>query len=102
MRNPNPVTRFYQIKPGESGWARIWITDDACFTCVSDWRNWGYWWGNPGQEFRRFLISCDESYLTTCLMQGDRKTERQVRAFLKHVWPLFVEQLKAELALEAA
>jgi len=25
-----------------------------------------------------------------------------VRQFLKHVWPLFVEQLKAQLAAEAA
>lgn len=102
MRNPNPQTRLYQIKPDESGWARIWITDDGAFTCLSDWGNYGYWWGNPGQEFRRFLATCDDSYLTGCFINGDRENTGKVRAFLKNVWPLLVEQLKAEFATEAA
>jgi hypothetical protein len=101
-RNPNPVTRFYQIKPGESGWARIWITDDATFTCVSDWGNYSYWWGGPGCEFRLFLARCDDSYLTGCFLGGDRKNAPKVKAFLKNVWPLFREQLRAELATEVA
>lgn len=62
-RNPNPTTRLYQIKPGKSGWARIWITDDGCITILSDWGNYGYWFGAPDMEFRAFLLQCDTDYL---------------------------------------
>lgn len=63
-RIENPTTRLYQIKPGKSGWARIWLTDDGCFTCMSDWGNYAYWWGDPGCEFREFLTHCDSHYLS--------------------------------------
>jgi hypothetical protein len=102
MRDPNPTTLFYQVKPGQEGWARIWITNDGSFACISDWGNWGHWWGAPGCEFRRFLIGRDDSYLAGCFMHGDDRLERKARAFLKNVWPLFVELLRAELATEAA
>lgn len=101
-RKQDPITRFYQIKPGQSGWARIWITDDACFTCISDWGNYGHWWGGPGKEFRLFLAGCDDSYLTGCFIAGDRKNTPKVRAFLKNVWPLFMQQLREELQAESA
>ncbi len=54
-RLANPTTRLYQIKPGKSGWARIWLTNDGCFVCMSDYGNYSYWWGDPGCEFREFL-----------------------------------------------
>lgn len=95
MRTPQPKTRFYQIKPGESGWARIWTTDDGCLSCLSDWGIHGYWWGNPGQEFRAFLVGRDADYITGCLSRN--ADPPKVRAFVKNVWPLFVEQLKVEL-----
>ena len=163
----NPLTRFYQVKPGQNGWARIWITDDGCISILSDWGNYGYWFGSPGCEFRQFLIGCDADYLGNKFgggsseydgeatkeniqdvilrkrrdrqlsatvareewdaLQGDgvenlfqlggwqRETSlkpddyfetpvytipNQARQFLKHVWPLFMEQLRAELANE--
>lgn len=162
------TTRFYEINPRKSGWARIWITDDGSFSCLSDWGNFGYWWGSPGCEFRRFLTGCDADYLGNKFGGGrsefdgeatrkaikrvilkkrrDRWTREEARAewrhlqdsdlddpvglndwvhgttlepddyfetpryvipqrvqaFLKHVWPLFVEQLRAELTQEAA
>jgi len=57
------ITRLYEISPRKSGWARIWITDDGSFSCLSDWGNFGYWWGAAGCEFRQFLIGCDDDYL---------------------------------------
>lgn len=170
MRNTNPVTRFYEVKPGKSGWSRIWLTDDGCISIMSDWGNYGYWFGAPECEFRLFLTHCDDDYLGNKFAGGQRvfdgeatadnvrefilkrRREKRMSAedarwewnglqsdgfdnevdyadwighrteikdpydhefscyvrphavghFLKHVWPLFVEQLKAQLATEDA
>ncbi len=164
MRSANPLTRFYEVKPGKSGWARIWITDDGCISIMSDWGNFGYWFGAPGCEFRKFLTGCDDDYLGNKFAAGkefdgeetaDAVRERirdlrlrsglsattareewdavptafdddvafrdwmhrtllseawecahyvrphNVTQFIKHVWPLFMEMLKAELTQEA-
>ncbi len=169
MRNPNPTTRYYEIKPGKTGWARIWLTDDGCISIMSDWGNYGYWFGAPGCEFRLFLTGCDDDYLGNKFAGGKKEFDGEgtadaarelilyrrrkgflsaddarrewngvptlfdseieyaewvnhetelgpdytydlsryvrphgVRKFMKHLWPLFVEQLKAQLAAEAA
>jgi hypothetical protein len=165
MRKSNPITRFYEVKP-KSGWARIWITDDGCISIMSDWGNYGYWFGAPGCEFRVFLVGRDDDYLGNKFAGGKTEFDGEetveairerilylrregrlsrdvarkewtslptcfdtpddfscwvnettmndmyeyaryvrphaVRHFLKHVWPLFVGQLKAELASEPA
>jgi len=72
-RLKHPTTRLYQLLPGKSGWARIWITDDGCFTCISDYGNYGYWWGDPGCEFRKFLTGCDDDYLSGKFSGGARE-----------------------------
>lgn len=165
------TTRMYTIRTPSRAWARIWITDDGCFTAISDHGNHGYWWGSPGGEFRRFLTHCDDSYLIGKLSGGqqeyDGEATRQairdtlkrlhdegedtheelirladaelseipgftrwvddpgeesggrilgyeercflavyrppirVQMFVKHIWPHFIEQLRAELASEA-
>jgi hypothetical protein len=170
-----PKTRFYLVHKKPHGpWARIWITDDGCFTALSDHGSFGYWWGSPGCEFREFLCDCDSSYLITKLSRGEREWDmdgtrdairaelqrlhdegedtreelclladadlsselgfmhwldqpgetgerwhrlidgtdggalvsygppRRVQGFVEHVWPLFVEQLRAELEAERA
>lgn len=81
-RKENPTTRFYEINPGKSGYARIWITDDGCLTCITDWGNYGYWWGAPGCEFRSFLASCDNDYLATKLSGGEREFAGQETVLL--------------------
>lgn len=78
--NTNPKTRMYTVRvPSERGgfatspWARIWITEDGCFTSISDHGNYGYWWGDigPDDDFRQFLIDCDPGYyITTKLSHG--------------------------------
>jgi hypothetical protein len=167
-RKQNPTTRLYQVKPGKSGWARIWITDDGCISIMSDWGDYGYWFGDPAMEFRAFLLQCDDDYLGNKFAGGKKEFDGEetadaarelilrhrrekrldaedarrewrgvptmfdgevdyaewvnhqtelgfdytydlaryvrphaVRQFLKHVWPLFVELLRAELASEA-
>jgi hypothetical protein len=167
-----PITRFYQVRVAKGHeWARIWITSDGCISIISDYGDFGYWFGSPGCEFRRFLTGCGDDYLANKFSAGeqefddratlkaarklvldarrdksiDRETARDeweqvnnvdwsseydrskwyfeettlvgdygaaevlqyrtpnhVTYFLKILWPLFVEKLKAELALEAA
>lgn len=165
--NPSTKTRFYQVRvPKRSAWARIWITEDGCITTISDHGNYGYWFGAPGCEFRRFLIGCNDDYLSNKFSAGRREVDAratvrrvkekicrlrlqdrlsreeaaaewelqratswqdahdqvhwysntklddaagvlvhrypiQVTMFFKVLWPLFIEQLKAELAAEA-
>jgi len=176
MRTPH--TRFYTVRKQPHGpWARIWITDDGCFTTISDHGNFGYWWGAAGDNFRRFLCECDDDYVIgklahgateydgdrtrqairellqrlhdegedtrdeLCLLAdaeldnevgfarwvdhcgytGDRndrliahadvsevyglasyRAPVRVQMFMKHVWPLFIAALRAELDAEAA
>lgn len=83
MSKPKPKTSLYTIKPGQSGWARIWITDDGSFTTISDYGNYGYWWSHPGCEFRKFLCDCDKHYLTTKLNGG--RSEYDEEGTLKNV-----------------
>ncbi len=167
----NFVTRSYQVRVQGRGseWARIWITDDGCISIVSDYGNFGYWFGGPGCEFRKFLTRCGDDYLANKFADGERDLDQEatskaarklvldarrsrgigrelarrewdyvkqvdwsseydyckwyfeetklvdcavsdvltyiipnrVTYFLKVLWPLFVEQLKAELAREA-
>ncbi len=168
-RSTNPTTRFYEVKPGKSGWARVWITDDGCISIMSDGGNYGYWFGAPGCEFRKFLMGCDDDYLGNKFAGGKKEFDGEetadaarelilrhrrekslsaedarrewsglptmfehemdwvrwvenetelgvdythdlgryvrphaVRQFLKHTWPLFIEQIKAQLVAEAA
>ncbi len=167
----NFVTRSYQVRVQGRGseWARIWITDDGCISIVSDYGNFGYWFGAPACEFRMFLMGCGDDYLARKFAAGEeeldshatekaakrlvldeRRAQRitreqardewdmvvavdwsseydrckwyfeetqlvdcatsdvlhfrlpiRVTEFLRVLWPLFVEQLKAELAREA-
>lgn len=80
MRNPNPITRFYQVKPGKSGWARIWITDDGCISIMSDYGNYGCWFGAPGCEFRLFLTHCDDDYLGNKFAGGKKEFDGEETA----------------------
>lgn len=164
-----PETRFYQVRKERLAWARIWITTDGCISIISDYGDFGYWFGSPGCEFRRFLTGCGDSYLMnkfsggkeefdrdateraardlvlenrrdrTLTKEGAReewqqvcdvdwddeysrarwyfeetklvdygasdvlhyRTPMHVQMFVKELWPLFIEQLKAELAAES-
>jgi hypothetical protein len=68
---------MYTVRHHRSGWARIWITDDGCFTCITDYGNYGYWWGAVEGEFRAFLIGCDDCYLGGKLAGGQREFDAE-------------------------
>ena len=80
MTRPLPKHYFYQLTLPR-GWARIWLTSDGCFTCMSDWGNYSYWWGGVEGEFREFLTECDTHYLGGKL--GGGKTEFDADRTLK-------------------
>jgi hypothetical protein len=102
-----PKTRFYNVpREKHEGWARIWISDDGCFTTISDFGNYGYWWGSPGCEFREFLCGCDESYLMGKLGMGRREwdeeaTKKSIERELKRLHDDGGEDTREELALLA-
>lgn len=64
---------FYQVRGGSTEWMRAWLTSDGCISIVSDYGNFGYWFGAPGGEFRRFLTQCDDHYLGTKFSDGHRE-----------------------------
>ena len=75
--NPSPKTRFYQVRvPNRSEWARIWITDDGCISILSDYGDFGYWFGSPGCEFRRFLTGCGPDYLMSKFKSGEEEFDQ--------------------------
>lgn len=99
------TTHMYTVRTPNRAWARIWITDDGCFTVISDHGNYGYWWGSPGCEFRQFLCNCDDYYLIGKLSHGDTEydgeaTRQRIREELTH-WHDLGEDTREELILLA-
>lgn len=95
-----PTTRFYQVRGEHREWARIWITDDGCISIMSDFGNWGYWFGSPGCEFRKFLTRCDDDYISKKLADGEREYdgERTFANVRREIIRLRRDGLSAELA----
>lgn len=91
MKMKIPVSRFYQVRvPNRSEWARIWITDDGCITTISDHGNYGYWFGAPGCEFRKFLTGCGDDYILNKLSAGERDVNHSLTlaAVRKKLWDM--------------
>ena len=68
-------THFYNLRSSRLWWARIWVTSDGLITIASDYGYFGYWFGDPGGEIRRFLTRCDPSptgYMAIKLSAGER------------------------------
>jgi len=106
-----PTTSFYQVRPNSGWeWARIWITSDGCISIMSDYGNYGYWFGDPGGEFRRFLTKCDDDYLLRKFSGSERdfaeketvravrdevlrmrRTEQLTMSEAKHEWQLILD-----------
>jgi len=81
-------THFYSLRSPRLWWARIWVTSDGLITIASDYGHFGYWFGGPGCEIRRFLTGVDPSqtgYMAIKLADGKRvydpdESVRRVRA----------------------
>jgi hypothetical protein len=80
-------TYFYNLRSPRLWWARIWVTSDGLISIASDYGHFGYWFGGPGCEIRRFLTGVDPSqdgYMAIKLADGRRvydpdSTVRRIR-----------------------
>lgn len=91
------IVRRYDLpnaSPGE-GWAVITVHEDGIFQAVSDYGNYGYWWGSHGcRDFREFLCrrsySCPDGeadyYFVSKLGRGDKydgeATLKKIKRFI--------------------
>lgn len=78
------------------GWVIAFLDSTGCFTALSDWGNVAYRWNargwGPG-DFRQFLLSCDDYYLTSKLGQG--RQEYDPEKTLQSVKEYIIEQRKS-------
>ena len=68
-------THFYDLRFRSYEWARIWVTSDGMISICSDYGNFGYWFGAPAMEIRRFLVQADPGpggYIAIKLSDGER------------------------------
>lgn len=87
---PDGTEHKRYVVSGERGqWlATVFLGADGVFSTVSDYGNYGYWWGGIGGDgdVRRFLCGCNAHYLTGKLSPGREydgdATERGIR---KHI-----------------
>ena len=80
MTNPVKVWRYSLPNVQHQGWAIIFVDSIGCFTALSDWGDVGYRWPEQGWgegDFRKFLLSLDDSYLTGKLGRGRKEYDRE-------------------------
>ena len=72
-----PMLHKYVLgSEGGQGWAIIVIdTELNYFSTVSDWGSYAFAWGNPGMEFRKFLMQLSTDYLRSKLLNGRDHTD---------------------------
>lgn len=72
------------------GWAIIFMDSIGCFSALSDWGNVSYRWPQQGWgpgDFRKFILGCDNYYLTEKFGQGRREydPEGTKKSVLQHI-----------------
>jgi hypothetical protein len=105
---PAPTLLRYTLpvdKPFE-GWGYIVIdTSIGYFSAISDFGNYAYLWSSPGNDFREFLLECDNGYLLGKLLQGrsdahvldEEETERNVQEMINKLTDPDVKRAEQEL-----
>lgn len=100
----------YQV-PNEKhqGWAILFLDSIGCFAALSDYGDYAYRWPQAGWgpgDFRRFLLSCDRSYLFGKLAPRDeydgQETLKLIRERIvekRREGGLTKEQARAEMDL---
>ena len=74
-------------------WAVFFVDEETyCLTVMSDYGDYAYRWGQPGESFKKFLTGCDRSYVMGKLQGGEdyfdhhesmKKLEKFVKKLLK-------------------
>lgn len=82
--NGSKTLRQYDLRTDKGRWlARVVICDDGYFSTVSDYGNYGFWWGAAGDCFRSFLCRLEPDYLCGKLapetVYYGQETEKNIR-----------------------
>jgi hypothetical protein len=74
---------------GLSGWAILFLDSTGCFSALSDYENWSYRWNSrgfvEGEDFRKFLLKCDDDYLLRKINPKKEYDEEKTYAAAKEV-----------------
>lgn len=98
----------YYVQEAENGWFAYFTVNEAfnLLQVYSDFGSYAYRWGEPGPDFKAFLIQTNNAghklegmervHRCTDTQRAERRLESQVNSLMTHLWPLFIELLKAE------
>ena len=112
MAGPWQSTTYY-VQEAKNGWYGYFtVTEEIGLLQVhSDFGGFAHRWPVPGMPFKQFLIQDANfthkfrnnvrysGWITS--QKGRNELTNDLLAVRKHLWPLFIEQLKAELAEKA-
>jgi hypothetical protein len=99
VKESNPPVRVYDVRH-EGDAARAIVTRDGCLSIISSFGNFGIYWSAPGCEIRDFIVSSGDDYIANSLLHmrhGHRHSEREMRGFMRKMWPLVREAIRADL-----
>lgn len=81
MTSPIKVWRYSLPNIQSQGWVIAFLDSTGVFCAVSDWGDCSFRWNSrgipEGQDFRQFLLSCDDYYLTSKLGQNRREYDAE-------------------------
>lgn len=87
-----PIEHWRFSEHWQGGWYVAFLDSIGCISVQSDYENYSYRWNAPGgtgQEFRKFLLSCDASYIVG---KFSRRDEFDADATVKAIQHRIVER----------
>lgn len=76
--------RRYDLRSERGGWlATVFLGAEGILSTVSDYGNYGYWWGSVQDDFRAFLCRIDDGYLLGKVSPGEEVDEKASEAGVK-------------------
>lgn len=105
MKIENIVTaESYTLRTKNGDWlGQIVLTSDGAFMSVTDYGNLSFAWRSFGDDFKKFLIGLDVSYLASKMFNGiadishTRNTEKACERFAEKILPPLQKVLREEL-----
>ncbi len=78
--------------PVNHWWGYFFVHPNYLLVAHTDFGTYAYGWSSGNKDFKDFLLSLNDHYVQEKFSGQDRRVD----AFVKHLWPLFIEQLKQE------